>query len=531
MAQLIPLTLLVVVLLCSLAKAVGFETGRFALTALILFIGITVGGFIQRRIKYDLHKIPKRKNLLTAKDYPEKWELDIMNMRHAARHNESICINPETRVVEIVDHELAYSMITDGLANYKPEYKYARAWLLEKVYTIIFGDRTIASCSGEDWRWRRAVLGPLFHTRKMLPTLLPYVVSMAKNMGTQLYGAEGKTVEVDQLFTEATLSIIFKYLTGENRDDVDKAICAKNALSGNLYRRAYKSVVPLILSSAVFGFTSKLFMTSDARRSARDLHKYCTSVVDYIITKQRTNDERDQSILVKMSQEPGYDYNTAAGKSTLIAELNIMLFAGHDTTGHSLGFIFYELGSRPDLQQRVFQEVRSALGLPGKENEVTADVIGRLPTLSAVIRETLRYYMIAPSVAMSANGDVILGKYKLPDKTTVMINLTSMSHDTRYFEEPDVFNPDRWLNEDAAEFFADAKTVEKKKRTNIDVAFLYGAHSCLGRNLALLELRVITSLLVNKFELSVPKDFKLVLSVNPLVKPELGTMVTFTPRV
>jgi len=155
-------------------------------------------------------------------------------------------------------------------------------------------------------------------------------------------------------------------------------------------------------------------------------------------------------------------------------------------------------------------------------------MVSSLPLLSAVIRETLRTYNIVPRTNHMVVKDTQLDEYNIPAGTYILMNYAGISHDPKYFENPYEFNPDRWLKDNPNEFFEDQKTDVKLR--NYDVTFSAGAHSCLGRNLGLLELRVLCAFIINHYSLSLPPNYTLEIDATSILKPKNDLLVHFTPR-
>ncbi len=53
-------------------------------------------------------------------------------------------------------------------------------------------------------------------------------------------------------------------------------------------------------------------------------------------------------------------------------------------------------------------------------------------------------YGIVPGVGKEARKDCVLGDYKIPKGTRVIIHMHSIHHSEDYYEKPYEFNPDRW---------------------------------------------------------------------------------------
>lgn len=88
-----------------------------------------------------------------------------------------------------------------------------------------------------------------------------------------------------------------------------------------------------------------------------------------------------------------------------------------------------------------------------------------------------------------------LGGYTIPENTTVLIGLHSVQKDKSHWDEPDVFRPERFLD-------------ENQRITNIErfVAFGQGRRRCLGENLARACLFTFFVGIMQKYRIELPAD-------------------------
>ena len=68
-------------------------------------------------------------------------------------------------------------------------------------------------------------------------------------------------------------------------------------------------------------------------------------------------------------------------------------------------------------------------------------------------------------------------------------NIVGLMHNPKYYENPEVFNPDRWATKGA-------HTTEAYSF----IPFSAGTRSCIGKYLALMETKLIIIYLLNNFE-------------------------------
>ena len=67
--------------------------------------------------------------------------------------------------------------------------------------------------------------------------------------------------------------------------------------------------------------------------------------------------------------------------------------------------------------------------------------------LQATIAEVQRISWIAPgSLPHTTTKNTRVGEFTFPEKSTFIANLAFMMNDPRFFDQPNVFNPDRFLD-------------------------------------------------------------------------------------
>lgn len=119
----------------------------------------------------------------------------------------------------------------------------------------------------------------------------------------------------------------------------------------------------------------------------------------------------------------------------------------------------------------------------------SGDSILRLKYLNVVIEEGLRLFPpLAIGLPRESPGAVVDGHY-IPQGTTVSVENFSMSYDPRYWEDPKAFKPERWLVGLGADRPSEAHH-----------PFSEGTRSCIGKNLAYLEMRILLANLVWHFD-------------------------------
>ncbi|KAI5859518.1 cytochrome P450 [Durotheca rogersii] len=178
------------------------------------------------------------------------------------------------------------------------------------------------------------------------------------------------------------------------------------------------------------------------------------------------------------------------------------IFAGSDSTASTMQSFFWQVLAIPRVYKKLVAEIEAAVTdgtIPAQGNPQWTDT-QNLPYFQACLKESMR---VRPAVGLNITrlvppeGVEIEGRH-LPGGTRLALNGWVLHRDREIFgQDADFFRPERWLEDPE-----DARIMERYM-----VQFGGGAHVCIGRNLALLEInKVIPRLLRDfKFELVYPK--------------------------
>lgn len=175
------------------------------------------------------------------------------------------------------------------------------------------------------------------------------------------------------------------------------------------------------------------------------------------------------------------------------------LTGGRDTTAQGLTWCFYMLMRRPDIVEKIREEIRNNATVLEK---LDADPFGQdyeavqpteLPYTLATFYEALRHFPPVPYEIKQANKDVILPDgTRLPNTSVVVWCIWAMNHSKNIWG-PDAheFKPERWIDENGHVI---AKTAAEFP------VFNGGARLCLGKKMAEQVATVILSQMVWNFE-------------------------------
>ncbi|XP_070536152.1 cytochrome P450 1A1-like [Ptychodera flava] len=194
--------------------------------------------------------------------------------------------------------------------------------------------------------------------------------------------------------------------------------------------------------------------------------------------------------LVKVLEEMDKDEmaRLQIDRSRIMKSLNEVFGAGLQTVAITLLWSIMYMMEYPNIQNRVQKELGRVVG-PSRAPRL-ADRPD-LPYTQACIYEILRITSIAPlAVPHSTTCDTSLNGYFIPKDTLVFVNLWGTNHNEAMFENPDEFNPDRFM-------WADGSALNRSKSDEV-VTFSRGRRRCLGEPLAHMELFIFFSTLMHR---------------------------------
>jgi cytochrome P450 len=128
-------------------------------------------------------------------------------------------------------------------------------------------------------------------------------------------------------------------------------------------------------------------------------------------------------------------------REELVDQLGVLFLAGHETSASALTWSFYILASQPELVARLRREVAEVAG----DGPIGFEHTKRLPTVRNIFRETLRLYPPITFLPRIANVATRLGGRSVKSGALVMVAPWVLHRHERYWRDPHVFDPDRFL--------------------------------------------------------------------------------------
>jgi cytochrome P450 len=192
-----------------------------------------------------------------------------------------------------------------------------------------------------------------------------------------------------------------------------------------------------------------------------------------------------------------------------------LFLAGHETTALTLTWTWHLLATHPHVEDALASEVRAVLG----DRPATVEDLPRLKYVEQVIQESMRLMPAVYTIGREALKDMVLGGYRIPKGTTLMMPQWVVHRDPRWWDDPDSFLPERWTS-------ARVKTMPH---------FAYfpfggGPRVCVGNTFANMETTLILATLAQRYRFTVVAGHPVVPIPTFTLRPRHGLPSVVTPR-
>ncbi|KAH1028059.1 hypothetical protein HUJ05_001463 [Dendroctonus ponderosae] len=355
---------------------------------------------------------------------------------------------------------------------------------------------------GERWKDLRAKLTPAFTSGK-----LKMMFETLTNKTVGLENAVAKMVDKKEAF------VLKEFLCNFTTDVI--ASCGFGIESDCLgdpndaFRRAGKKIFEprpfklALLSLFNWDFLAKL----GYKHFPNELTVFFTNVVTSTIRHRENNQifRKDFMHLLLQLKNQGVlsddDKVTGSGngkgiisESDIIAQCFVFFIAGFETSSSTMTFTMLELAQHQDIQDKLRKEILEVLAK--HDGKITYEAVMEMPYLDKVISEALRKFPPLPVIPRRCTKT-----YKVPGTdlvlergTDVQIPVWAIQNDPEYYENPEVFDPERFS--------------EENKAARPEYAFFpfgAGPRVCIGLRLGKLETKVGLITLLRKFKFTINK--------------------------
>lgn len=366
----------------------------------------------------------------------------------------------------------------------------------------------LLTAEGESWLRNRRIAQPLFHKRRIagFASIMSDQTTASLNAWEQRSERGDDVLDVDAEMMALTMRIVVGTLFGNDLgvpvDLVARSmdafqhytVYASMSLLGQLPQLPTRKQRELNASAAEID--ALIYRFIEERRSGRHTG---------------TGDDLLSMLMDARDEETG----AAMDDKQLRDETLTMFLAGHETTANSLIWTLSLLSSHPEVRRRLEAEVDSVL-----EGRVPASAdVRALPYTEKVIKESMRLFPPAWTVARRSVEDTEIGGYPVPRGSFVILSPYLMHRHPELWENPLGFDPDRW----------DTEAVKNLPRFAY-FPFGGGPRLCIGKPFAMMEAVLILAMITQRYRLDREPGYPLEPEALITLRPKNGLKMRLIRR-
>lgn len=338
--------------------------------------------------------------------------------------------------------------------------------------------------NGEEHRERRRLMLPAFH-KSRIDQYRDDMVSITEAVIERFELGAVRNIRDDM--TELTLRIATKTLFGADMREQGLSI-ARSLAS---WMQAFRPAAALPYDAPWLPY----------RRFLELSRSIDVQLGELIAERRRLGSGADVlSMLLEARDEQG----APLGDDELVGHTGVLFAAGHETSANALCWTLFLLSQHPRIVAELREELASVLGGEAPRT----DQLGSLPLLEGVIKESLR--LLPPGrlnhriVAQPAE----LGGFAVPAGSEVITSVYHTHRDPELYPEPDRFRPARWEGFDPGPYAFSP--------------FGAGSRMCIGSAFAMMELKIVLAILLQRFRFELDQDKPLDRVISIVMAPKPG---------
>lgn len=382
---------------------------------------------------------------------------------------------------------------------------YTKDKMILQIFDKLWGKNLITT-EGAEWKSQRKVLSSAFHF-EFFKSVIPMIQETTRQSLQEQKNISLKNVNLMDAYQAITGEVVGKIFFGEQLnkyklDGMPLTLFLADLIVG-------LGLLNLTVENLILGtkFIERGIMPKHRRlmRKIEAFRNTCSEIIEErrVLRKTKNQETKTKDLLDLL-----LDYQGEEGKASdeeIIDQFITFFLAGMDTTGHLITMVTYYLHKYPDYKTRMVEEIKQ--NYP-KQQTVNIDDLNKLDFSMAMLKETLRMATPVPgAISRRAIKDHRLGEFTIKSGDIVGIDFFHNLYNSKYFENADNFDPDRWLGK------------EKLSEPYAYTPFAAGPRNCIGQHLALIEARIILAEFLTMYDFKIDENYKLKMDFTFLYEP------------
>ncbi len=334
----------------------------------------------------------------------------------------------------------------------------------------------ILTSDGAHWKWQRQSVAGAFRHEKLLE-LQPAMIAAAGRRRDLWLANRSSPIDLCQEMMRTTFDIIVDtMMSGGDGIDVDKV---ERNITNYLKPTGWKFALGLL------GLPD--WMPHPGKEKARSAVAFLRTTLGAVIAERRRSGAERNDLVSMLLDAADPETGRMMTDEEVIDNLMTFITAGHETTALGLAWTFHLLAGHPDFQARLFDEITTVTG----GGPLTAEHLGKLTYTRQVFSEAMRLYPPAPIVSRAVTSEFTIGTHMIPAGTIIYVPIYAVHHHADLWEDPQVFDPDRFEPE-----------VARNRHRYAFMPFGAGPRVCIGNGFAMMEAVAILAVLLQKFRVT-----------------------------
>jgi len=364
-----------------------------------------------------------------------------------------------------------------------------------------FLGKGLLTTHGEAWKTQRRLIQKGFD-RKQLEALSSIMQdSLTESMREFERQVQAGPVDIYPQLMKMTFAMVARSLFGAKLKDEDI----------DLVSHTICTVQEFIVKQTLQPYLNPWFAASGELSKHEEMRARADAILMAYIKQRRT-------------QEPGHDllqtlmdarYADGEGMSDelVLSESMQLLVAGHETSSNGLSWLLYLLSQHPECLEKVRQEFDAVLG----DGPLTHGNVMQLEFTTQVMMEGLRLYPPFWMIDREAIANDCVGDLEIPRGSTVIVYVYGAHHASRYWENPESFDPER---------FTKVNSAQRTPFTHLP--FGGGPRGCIGGNYAMLQMLMILSVVLRSYDFEMVSGQDIEPRAMVILRPKNGIRMNFT---
>uniref|UniRef100_A0AAT9UTW5 Cytochrome P450 3638E1 n=1 Tax=Maconellicoccus hirsutus TaxID=177089 RepID=A0AAT9UTW5_MACHI len=349
------------------------------------------------------------------------------------------------------------------------------------MFEMVFGD-SITGLQGEKWRKHRRIVTSAF-SPKMLQAYLKIFNKYSFLLTNDLkkFADNDNAIDTWNHVNHVNSLSITQNITGHKVEIGDRSIDEfTEAYSKSLGIETSRFTSPVLLPKLIYKLylviSGKIEIFKTMRRFPRHIVKERLSEYEKKLQENEQREETDNSKTLIDSLLNAHIADAEFTEKHVSAEIANLIILGNDSTSTTINFVLLMMAMYPNIQERVYEEIKTVLG--NSDREVETEDIRKFVYLERCIKETLRKFTVLPITFRRHNEDITLNDGRIiPANHTMLIAFYAAHHDRKVFPNPEKWDPEHFAPNNIT--------------TQREVFFPFGAglRSCVGATYAMMSMK------------------------------------------